>query len=127
MHLGPILVDPTEIKRLVETPRPGMRASLAFMMLGVSPTAGRRLIADGDGAPLLQSDGQGSDPWIGPEAMAAFRRTFAIKKRLSLETGLKSGTVDRIIKEHRVPPIFDPSRIGATIYRRSDLPEALTV
>ena len=122
-----ILVDPTEIKRLVETPRPGMRASLAFMMLGVSPTAGRRLIADGDGAPLLQSDGQGSDPWIGPEAMAAFRRTFAIKKRLSLETGLKSGRVHRSIKEHRVPPIFDPSRIGATIYRRSDLPEALTV
>lgn len=59
--------------------------------------------------------------------MAAFRRAFAIKKRLSLETGLKSGTVDRIIKEHRVPPIFDPSRIGATIYRRSDLPEALIV
>lgn len=121
-----IVVDPMEIKRLLERPRPGMRASLAFMMLGVSLTAGRRLIADREGGPLLQSDGQGHDPWIAPEAMARFRRTFVIRKRLSLETGLKSVAVDKIIKEHQVPPVFDPRRIGATIYRRSDLPDALT-
>ncbi len=118
-----ILVDPMEIKRLLEMPRPGMPASLAFMMLGVTPVAGKHLLADRDDGPCLVSEQDAADPWITPEAMAAFRRDFVIGKRLSLETGLKSGAVDRILKEYGVRPMFDPRRIGATIYRRSDLPE----
>ena len=122
-----ILVDPMEIKRHLEMPRPGMSASLAFMMLGVTPVAGQHLLAQREGGPLLVSEHDANGPWITPEAMAAFRRDFVVKKRLSVENGLKPGTVNRILKERGARPMFDPRRFGATIYRRSDLPEALTV
>ncbi|WP_411353089.1 TniQ family protein (plasmid) [Leisingera aquaemixtae] len=127
--LGGLLVDPREVGSLSPCARPGMPASFAFMMLGIGEAAGKRLISDQAGEALLEAVAvPGEDePWITPAAMASFRSRFVTFRSLMIEAKCKRPQLKRMLDSHGVAPAFDPKSLGATLFRRSDLPDDLDI
>ncbi|EPX76418.1 TniQ family protein [Salipiger mucosus] len=122
-----VVIDTLELKSVLSGCRPGMTVELALAMLGIGKNATKNLINNREGGPLLDTIETDDGTWVTPEAMGRFRKRFAVKTRLPLETGLKKYRVEQILARHGVEPVFDPKPFGVALYFRKDLPVAWEV
>lgn len=114
--------------RIVEPPPvPGMRADVAFRMLGLAPALPWREIEWPEDAPFCRTRDEGTGDWIAGWEMALFRKTFVLERRLASELWLPSESVVATLHASGVRPAVDPEAIGAILYRRGDLPDGLRI
>ena len=122
-----ILVDPEEVRPLVEQPVDWISLHQAFGDLRVTHRTGKALVADRPGGAFLRTTNvsnakvAGSHPRVKLADLAAFRATYATHGDLCRDHGLHHTEVTRKLKAAGVEAVASPEQIGTRLYSRRDL------
>lgn len=106
-------------------PVPGMRADVALRMLGLAPDMPWQEIGWPKDGPFFRGRDEGTDDRVSWWEMAQFRASFVSEGCLASELSVPPAAVAEVLRASGATPAVDPESIGAVLYRRTDLPDAL--
>lgn len=103
------------------------RLTSVAAMLGVHLKAVKALIShDNDGPWLVQApadlcSGLDGGAYVASSEMARFQADYASNAMIARTVGIHARSVQRMLEERGIWPIFDPARLGSRIYRQADV------
>lgn len=128
-RLDHLRFDHEVVKALVTARRaPDLhRLTSVAVMLGVHLKAVKALISHDDGGPwLVQApadicSGLDGGAYVSSTEMARFQADYASIAMVARTVGIHARSVQRMLEERGVWPIFNPDRLGSRIYRQADV------
>lgn len=105
------------------------RLSVVALMLGISLDAVKKLVAAKNGGPWLKLASKkdtallSGGAYVAKSEIERFQANYTSLASVSRQTSIHYRAVQRHLEQRGIQPVFDPTRLGARIYRPADVSE----